>query len=178
MNRRTLLAGAALLLVIVAPLGIGLAVTNSRGGSSARDTEPDCRNPCSSPQDPRADVEQAYLRFWDAWIEANENLDTKKLAEVLTGRALTEAEALIAEARAANDPVRVRVTHAYEVRLINPETASVEDTFVDRSVRLNPSSGLETGPPQDKTIRNSYTLTKVEGKWKVAEIIGYRSPFS
>lgn len=133
-------------------------------------------SPTNSPstEEIKAQVESAYLRYWTVWTEAAEELDPSILDEVMTGPALEKARETIEAARERNDPIRIRVEHNYQILLV-PEFATVDDTFVDRSVRLDPETRQPVGPESNETTRNSYTLRKVGDRWKVAEIIGYES---
>lgn len=169
-NKRALLVGGSIALIIAVGLAIGFKLLGDddssgqpNGGSSA------------AQKDVHAQVERAYLGFWKAWGTANETLDPSVLEEAMTGEALDEARSLIEEARTKNEPVRIRVQHDYRIAIVNDATATVDDTFVDRSVRLDPKTKEPTGTEANKSLRNSYTLKKVDGKWKVAEIIAYRS---
>lgn len=123
----------------------------------------------------KAEVERDYLRYWAVTSEALESLDTSRLPEVLTGEALETTRASIEEQRSRDEPVRTQVEHNYQIFILT-EFATVDDTFVDRSVRIDAKTRQPVGPAQNKTIRNSYTMRKEGKTWKVAEIIGYRSP--
>lgn len=135
------------------------------------------KSPTKSPstEELKSQVESDYLAYWSVWTEANEKLDPSRLDEVLTGPALEQARETVEAARQRNDPVRIRVEHNYRIILV-PEFATVDDKFVDRSIRLDPETKEPTGPESSQTTRNSYTLRKVGERWKVAEIIGYESP--
>lgn len=167
-KKRTLLVGGGVAAGLALIFFIGWFVV-ARDGNDGLQTTP---TPSRS-GDVKVDVEQAYLRFWDVLAKANENLDTSGLPEVLSGPALDQAKALVEEARQKNEPIRTVVEHDYRIS-ITPEFASVDDSFVDRSVRLDPQTKEPVGPPANKMVHNSYTLKKVDGKWKVTEIIGYR----
>lgn len=175
MNRRTLLAGAALLLLIAAAVAIGLVVINSREGPSAPRAGPASPDtPAPSPHDPRAEVEQAYLRFWDIWTQANLTLDPKLIEQVTTGKQLELLSEQLEEQRTRNQPVKIAVEHSYEVLVTGSSTASVEDRYVNHSVRLDPRTMQPIEPDPNIPVRKSHTLRKADGRWKVAEIIEYR----
>lgn len=170
-TRRALLVGGIIAALLVAALIVGFVVLRGPDG-----TPNSSNSPSPQPTEAHAQVEGAYLRFWDAWAKANVELDASPLDDVMEGEALSQSTALIEEAKSKNEPLRVQVEHDYRITITGDSTASVDDNFVDRSVRLDPETLQPVGPPANKTIRNSYTLRKVEGRWKVAEIIGYRSP--
>lgn len=119
-------------------------------------------------------VEQAYLRYWDVYTEANRNLDTSRLAEVLTGDALRDVRDQIEEQKAKNQPVRIRVEHDYHVILVDASTATVEDTYVNHSQRLDPKTGQTVDPDPNQRVRRTYTLKKVNGTWKVSFVVGFK----
>lgn len=168
---RSLLIGGVMAAVILGGLAVGFVLLRSPD-SSPKPSE----TPTPVATDERVKVEQAYLLFWDAWAKANESLNPTVLDKVMTGEALEQARALVEEGRAKNAPIRIRVEHNYHIAITHESLATVEDSFLDRSVDLDPKTRQPVGPEVNETVRNSYTLKKVEGIWKVAEIIAYRSP--
>lgn len=169
-NRRALVIGGIIAALLVAGLVVGIVVL--RGPNDT--VGPNDESP--TPTDVHAEVEQAYLKFWNVWAEVNESLDPSRLSEVMTGEALELAQGLIEEQRAKNEPLRVQVEHNYRIVITDEATASVDDTFLDRTTRLDPETREPTGAPANQTIRNSYTMKEESGIWKVAAIIQYRSP--
>jgi hypothetical protein len=166
---RTLKVGGALLALVVVGLVVGFVL-------AARDNSPSPDSTASpTATDTKAQVEQAYLRFWDVWTEVNRSLDPAKLDQVMTGNALTAARDLIERQKSKNQPVRIQVEHDYRTVITSADTASIEDNFIDHSVRLDPNTGEPVEKDPNKRVRNSYTMKKVNGTWKVAEIIGFRS---
>ncbi len=170
---RTLVIGAILTGVVVGVLVVGylLVGPGSRPGETPPSPRPTSPSPATT--DVREEVERAYLRYWQVWTEANLKLDPDLLDEVMTGEALQKARGVIE--RANNEPVSIRVSHSYRITILS-DAASIEDTFVDRSVRVDPRTGKPIGPEQNETIRNGYTLKKVDETWKVSFIVGYESP--
>lgn len=167
---RPLLVGGVMAAVILGGLALGFFLLQSPDRSSGPSESP---TPAATEE--RVQVEKAYLRFWDAWAKANETLDPTVLDDAMTGEALAQARALVEEGRAKNEPIRIRVEHNYHIVITHESLATVEDSFLDRSVELEPETGQPVGPEVNETIRNSYTLKKEGGTWKVAEIIAYRS---
>lgn len=167
---RYLLVGGIMAAVILGGLAVGFVLLRSESSSTPSES------PTPVATEERLQVERAYLRFWDAWAKANESLDPTVLDKVMTGEALEQARVLVEEGRAKNAPIRIRVEHNYHIAITHESLATVEDSFLDRSVDLDPETRQPVGPEVNETIRNSYTLKKVNGIWKVAEIIAYRSP--
>lgn len=168
-NRRALVIGGIIAALLVAGLVVGLVVLR---GPDRIVGPTDGASPV--PAEVRAEVETAYLRYWEVLAEATESLDASRLPEVMSGEALELARGLIEEQRAKNEPLRTQVEHNYRIVIIDEATASVDDTFRDRTVRLDPDTREPTGPPADRMIRNSYTMKKENGVWKVAFIIQQR----
>ncbi len=165
---RTLKVGGILLALAVAGLVLGFSCT-SRNGS------PDSSgSPSPSSTDPKAQVEQAYLNHWDVYAEALRNLDTSKLSEVLTASALTTVTSQVEEQRRMNQPVLIRVEHNYTITLTSDSTASVDDNYINHSVRLDPKTGQPIEKDPNQRIHKSYTLKRVNGIWKVSDIIAYK----
>jgi hypothetical protein len=166
---RVLKVGAVLLAVLVAGLVAGFLVL--RGNSDSPPSSSTTRTPTST--DVRAQVEQAYLHAWDVWAESLLQLDPSRLPEVLTGRALRVVQERLEEQRQKNQPVLLRAEHNYRIGIIDETTASVDDRYINHSVRLDPDTldPIEEDPNQ--RLRTSFTMRLVDGTWKIAEIIEY-----
>jgi hypothetical protein len=145
---------------------------NDGSSGSTRTTPPN--SPSATPTDPRALVEQAYLEHWDVYAEALLTLDGNRLSEVLSGAALREVEKQVEELSAANQPARVRIEHNYRVALIDANTATVEDRYINHTVRLDPATMEPIEPDPNQRVHKSYTLKKVDGVWKVTDIVLYQ----
>lgn len=165
---RILKAGGILLGLVIAGLIVGFVLVNRGNGNSPGP------NPSPTSTDPKAQVEQAYLRYWDVYADALLRLETSKLEQVLTGDALENVRDQVKQQRSKNEPVRVRVEHKYTVILTGEETASVEDTYVNHTVRIDPQTQEPKERDPNERVRRTYTMKKVDGVWKVANIIGFR----
>lgn len=141
-------------------------------GSSGKPKE--SPSPSPSPADDRAQVEQSYLDFWDTWTEALLQLDPSPLDQVAMGDGLQVLQSQVEEQQKLNQPVRIKVEHSYTILITSTDTASVDDRYVNHSVRLDPQTKEPIEPDPNQQVRKSYTLKKVEGRWKIAEIIEYR----
>ncbi len=172
MNRRTALVSGGLALLVAATVIAGFLIT-----SRARNQSSDGHvTPTPTQTNTKVDVERAYLAYWDAYTEALLNLDPTPFDDVTTGEALRTSRSLVQDQAASNQPVRVRVEHKYQIAVVREDFATIDDTFISHSVRLDPKTQEPIEPDPKTSIRNSYTLRKVGGKWKVTEIIGYESP--
>lgn len=170
MSRRVLIAGVSVLAVLAVLFIAGyFFLLSDRNGDG-----PNNASPSTSPTDPRSEIEQAYLRFWDVWADANLRLDASRLEEAATGTALEALRATVEEQRAKNEPVRVRVEHNYTIAILGTDSASVDDKYINHSVRLDPQTDEPTEPDPNQPVRKTWSLKKVDGKWKIAEIIEYR----
>lgn len=173
MNRRTLIAGVSVLAVLAVLFVGGYLLLSDRDGAVLNDA-----SPTPSPADPRSEIEQAYLRFWNVYARASLELEPDLMDEVAIGEALSGLKAQIEEQRNKNQPVRVRVEHNYQVAFPIPgqaeDVASVDDRYVTHSVRLDPETMEPIEPDPNAPTHHTYTLRKVDGTWKVAEIIEQR----
>lgn len=171
-KKRMLAMGGGLLGLAAVLAGFGFLLVNRGPGPRPTDHPPASTTPSAS--DIRAEVEQAYLRFWEALAGANLALDPKPLGEVATGEALATLSEQLEEQRAQNQPVLVRVEHDYQILVTAPDTASVDDRYVNHTVRLDPVTRQPIEPDPNAQARDSHTMRKVDGTWKVAEIIEYQ----
>jgi hypothetical protein len=169
---RTLAVGGVLLAVVAGGLFVGFLALGDDGQSSGATTPP--TSPSHKPTDPRAQVEQAYLDAWDVCEEALVQLDTSRLSEAFTGSALDVVTNQVEEQKRKNEPVRIRAEHNYSITMIDSETASVEDRYINHNVRLDPETLEPIEPDQETRVRRSFTLTLVDSTWKIAEIIEYQ----
>lgn len=172
MNRRVLVAGVAVLAILAALFVAGYFLISDRNGGPSNDA-----SPSPSPPDVRTQIEQAYLNFWDVYEEAALSLDAKGFAQVATGEALGALTSQIDQQKSKNQPVRLSVEHNYEI--VYPlggadDTASVDDHYINHSVRLDPNTKEPIEPDPKTPTHDTVTLKKVNGKWLVAEIIEHR----
>jgi hypothetical protein len=169
-TRRAWLVAGILAVVVAVVVVVGFLVTRTdENGTSNGSPSPTTTGAIE------AQVEQAYLSYWEARTEALIKLDPAPLEQATTGAALEASRKLVEEQRQSGQPVRVRVEHNYRVVIRSQDEAVVDDTLISHSVRLDPKTNEPVEPDPNLTIRNTYTLRKVDGQWKVAEIIGIES---
>lgn len=166
MNRRALIAGAIILGVLAAGFVAVYFLLGDRNGGPSNNS-----SPSPSPADVRTQVEQRYLRYWDVWKEANLELDSSILDEVMAEDALEKARRVIEQAKQNNEPVLIRVQHNYTISILT-DFVSIDDSVLDRSVRVDPQTMKPVGPERNEVVRNTYTLKKVGGQWKVTFVTG------
>jgi hypothetical protein len=172
---RTLAVGGALLAIVGGGLIVGfLAVSDDDGASGSTRTNPPPTSPSETPTNDEAEVELAYLAAWDVWARALERLDPSRLEEAFTGPALEVVTAQVEEQMRKNEPVRIRAEHNYRITMIDSQTASVEDRYINHNVRLDPETLEPVERDQETRVRRSFTLTLVDSTWKIAEIIEYQ----
>ncbi|MGH2703693.1 MAG: hypothetical protein ACRDJ4_00940 [Actinomycetota bacterium] len=173
MSRRALVAGGVL--AVLAAVGVAglLLASDGPGPSPAKGS-----SPIPTATDPRAEIERAYLSHWDLWREANLKLQPALLEQVTTGVALDLLTRQVQEQKAINQPVQIRVEHNYRIVYPvpgqGPDVATVEDTYLNHSVRLDPARMQPIEPDPNERVRSGFTLRKVEGTWKVSEVVEYR----
>jgi hypothetical protein len=164
--------GALLLVLVAAGLTVGfLALRGDEAPPPPASSENE--NPTPTPTDSRVQVEQAYLHAWDVWAEALRELDPSRLREVLMGRALHVVQQRLEDQRQENQPVLLRAEHNYRIVIIDENTASVDDRYINHSVRLDPETLQPIEEDPNQRLHTSFTLKLVDGTWKIAEIIEY-----
>lgn len=166
---RVFVVAGAIAVVIAVALFAGLVLLDRSPSDST-----DNRSPTPTATNPRAEVEIAYLAFWDTFARALLELEPNLLDEVATGEALTVLKEQAQEQKDQNQPVQVRVEHNYTIQIIDDSTASVEDRYVSHNVRLDPETKEPIESDPNEQLHYSYTLRKVDGRWKVAEVIEVR----
>lgn len=169
MTKRAWIVAGALAAMVAIVVVLGLLFTRT-----GRNATPN-GSPTPTPTSLESQVEKAYLAYWDARTESLLKLDPAPLERVTTGEALQTSRQLLEDQRNENQPVRVRVEHNYRIVIRSETEAVIDDTLISHSVRLDPQTMEPIEPDPNETIRNTYTLRKVEGEWKVAEIIGIES---
>jgi hypothetical protein len=166
---RTLKVGGSLLAILVLGLGLGFACSKSNRSPGANGS------PSPTPTDPKVAVERGYLHAWDVWADALLRLDPSKLSEAMTGNALARVTSQVETQRHKDQPVRIRAEHDYRIVMVDAATFSVDDNYINHSVRLDPKTmqPIEKNPNQH--VHESFTMRLVSGIWKLADVIEYKS---
>ena len=188
-NRRAIVVGLALLVLILAVLAagviverryrapVGIQATGGAGavaspavtaqvGGPAVITQPADIARLSSPLE--REVALAYFRYWDVYAAAMESLDTSRLPEVTANGRLQEAMAEVGDLRADGIAARIQVQHSFSVVSATSQEATVRDDYADSSYALNPDTKQPVGiaGPSNRVV-NLYYLRMVDGAWKV-----------
>jgi hypothetical protein len=125
---------------------------------------------------PTTSVEEAvtagYLQYWHVYSDALYNLDGSRLSDVMTGprlqRAINEVSALLQQGRA----VKIEVSNQPVVLQINGDRATVFDEYQNRSGFIDPATKEPlSSPGAAEVIRDSVTLTQIDGVWKVLDSV-------
>ncbi|MGH2769205.1 MAG: nuclear transport factor 2 family protein, partial [Actinomycetota bacterium] len=112
-------------------------------------------NPIS--KDLQMEIENAYLTYLAARVEAYRKLDPAPLEKLLTGQALESALSFVNELRQKSEQFIVDLQHNYRVAAEGSELAYVYDTVADRSVTLDRATGKPVEPARTDIFRYSYT---------------------
>jgi hypothetical protein len=118
----------------------------------------------------------AYDRSWQVYADALRRLDPSRLASAFAGSALRAAQAEVATQKANNQPVRIEVEHRARVLRITATDGLVEDHYRNHSVVLDPSSGAPAEPDPNEIVYQRQSLKRIDGVWKVVEIIEEQRP--
>ncbi len=180
-TRRVLLVGGVLAAVVAGGIVLALVLTggsdSGNSGISPSSTQPSSSTPspaATGEQAIRAQAQAAYLKYWDVYSEALLKLDTSRLDEVLTGEALQVVTKQVEQQESRNQPVRIDVDHHIRIVVINAAKVSVDDHYIDNSVRLDPNTMKPIESAPHAKVHHTYTLELVSGLWKVSFIIGYK----
>jgi hypothetical protein len=124
----------------------------------------------------KAELLAAYHRSWEVYADALRRLDPSQLPTAFAGNALRLAQQEVTEHKAMGQPSRVRVTHRARVLLVTATDGVVQDNYTNHSVLLDPVSGNPTEPDPNEVIYQRQSLKRIDGVWKVVEIIEEQRP--
>lgn len=169
---------ASLLVLAVAACGSdGTETTPTAMTTTALPTStPTLPQPTATP-DPEAEVLAAYTKYWDVYAQALRDRDDSRLSEVMTGprlqRGTTEIAGLLAENRAVEQVVHLNPI----VVQITGDQAVVFDEYENYSYYIDPTSHqpIRPTPSTPQILRDTVTLHRVEGTWKVFDGIRQES---
>ena len=115
------------------------------------------------------EVEAAYLKSWDVFAEAALELDESKSSESYAGPALELVRSNVDRLRSENVRGRYVVDHDYQIET-NGDAATVEDNYLNHSVKLNSSSREPIEADPNERVREKYLMSKIGDQWKVVDI--------
>jgi hypothetical protein len=122
----------------------------------------------------KAELLAAYNRSWDVYADALRRLDPSRLPTAFASSALRLAQQEVAEHKANGQPSLVRVTHRARVLLVTATDGVVQDNYTNHSVLLDPATGKPTEPDPNEVIYQRQSLKRIDGVWKVVEVIEER----
>jgi hypothetical protein len=116
-----------------------------------------------------AEIEAAYLHYWDVRAQALFDLDTTHLSEVMGGRHLQVVSDRIEQLRSEGHAIRTDVMHIYEVARASPAEAIVNDNYHDNSVLVDLETQEEIAPPSGEDFKIVFQLQLIDNAWKVID---------
>lgn len=123
----------------------------------------------------QAEVEAAYLAYWDAYADAVLHLDVSRLEGFAHGEELESISDEIESLRADGVGLRVRVEHDIAIVDLSDARAFVVDQIVDNSFYVDAATLLpEEAEGSGEQYRDAITLERVNGRWMVTA--GSRDP--
>jgi hypothetical protein len=143
--------------------------TTSRAASSTPATS--STGPATTTLSLRQQVLAAYDNSWRVYSDALRRLDPSNLAKAFAGDALRQAQQDVATQKAKHQPVRIRITHHPRVLLANATDGVVRDNYENHSVALDAATGRPVEPDPKEIVRQRQSLKRVDGVWKVVEVI-------
>lgn len=115
-------------------------------------------------------VSRAYQQYWQVVAEAELNLDSSRLAEVMGGAELQREQGYIQDLRSRGRAVRTDVEHHATVEEASSGTAVVYDEYVDHSSYIDPTTKEpQTSSQQSTPHKVSYRFRLLNGAWKVVD---------
>lgn len=146
--------------------------SSSTTTTTVPEREPSTTTTAFDPATVEGQVEAAYLRSWDVYADAvyHLELDEDALAEVYAGSSFgtrrEEIQQRMAEGRAAF----VRLDHDYDITIVDPDTASVIDHFVNHQVLIDPATKEPIEDDPNEVVLVNFQLKRIDGTWKVTLI--------
>lgn len=129
---------------------------------------PTVPQPTATP-DPKAEVLDAYAKYWEVYAKALRNRDDRRLDEVMTGprleRGMAEIAGLIADDRAVEQVVRL---NPIVVQIVGDQ-AVIFDEYENYSYYVDPATHqpLRPTPSTPQVLRDTVTMHRIDGVWKV-----------
>jgi hypothetical protein len=163
---------ATLAAVLLAGCDDGTASTPTTAGSAAPSTIAVPPTTLSA----KAELLAAYDRSWEVYADALGRLDPSRLPSAFAGRALRAAQQEVATQKANNQPVRISVVHRTRILRVTADEGLVEDNYRNHSVVLDPKTGAPTEPDPNEVVHQRQSLKRINGVWKVVEIIEEQRP--
>ena len=166
----TTAAAACALLVVVAACGDdGEAAVDGTTTSTSDTTIAST----TTTQDPEAEVEAAYLAYWEMAKRLSENPDPHdpELAERATGTNLDQVVDNLTTLKAQGRAIRFGRLYRHEVQSVEltGTTALVRDCSVDDAATINASTGRDVSASVTTALLEA-RLALEDGSWRVGSI--------
>jgi hypothetical protein len=116
------------------------------------------------------DVEAAYLRSWDVYVDAMLRLDPSRLQDVYSGTALEARRREIAGLARSGTPGQMDVEHDYEIVLVGADNALVLESYLNHSVLLDGRTMEPIEADPNEVVKREYVLTREPDGWRVSHI--------
>jgi hypothetical protein len=117
-----------------------------------------------------AEIEEAYLRYWDVRAEALLNQDPSRLSEVMAGAELTRTRQQIAELKAQGKAAKIIVEHRIAFLEVGETDARLYDEYFNKSYLVDAQSKQPLQAPGPGGVAKvSYQLRKIDGTWRVID---------
>src|SRR6266542_984935 len=116
-------------------------------------------------------VTEAYQRYWQLRAEAVFALDSSRLSEVAADEHLQQLLSFIEELRGQGRALLTDVQHRYVVLEGSDSKAVVGDTYLTNSIFVNAATHVPLTDPPSDNITEFYTLARLNGVWKVVEVL-------
>jgi hypothetical protein len=117
-------------------------------------------------------VKASYLEYWEVYADAVYNLDPSRLDEVMTGPRLERARNEITNLAGQGRAVEIVVANNPAVVEVDGDEALVFDEYENQSHLIDPETKEPlSSPGQAETIRDTVTLTFIDGVWKVLDSV-------
>lgn len=182
-GRPRLVAAGSAVVIGAALLGVGLVAAPKKphpgpagavsSGPSLGSSTPSAATSPTLEQE-KAQVRQAYLRFWEVVDRTSLSHDPTALSSVAGGQVLDYAVSALQHDRAANQTWSIKQDHNIKSITVvqglgGPNLgAQVDDFYVDHTVLVDPKTMQPLQPDSKRAGHQSYTLQEVApGTWKV-----------
>lgn len=166
--------------VILALALLSAAAVMACSGDDDSDNTPTASATQSTTTSPSAtpsiedEVIAGYLEYWDVYSDAVFSLNDSGLEEVMTGPQLERTLEEISSLRQQNRAAKIDVEHNFVVLNLDSAagTAVVRDEYANHSAFVDADTKELIGQPASgEIIKDTYSLTQVDGTWKVEDSV-------
>jgi hypothetical protein len=116
----------------------------------------------------KAEVEAAYLKSWDVYLDAIRRVDDGRLEDTHAGAALETVRQEVGDVRATGGWVEGSVDHDYSIE-VSGGRATVVDRYVNHLV-LYRADGSPAEPDPNRQVEYRYDLERMLSGWRLVGI--------